>query len=203
MKTLELIGGMSSDSTALYYKWINEGVRDAMGPLHSAPLLLYSYDFELVNAMQHAGAQAIILCTNTMHKLPPQVEVAVPIPFLHLADCTAAAIQSAGHRKVALLGTKFTMQEEFYKGRLQAAGLDVIVPSPSVIETINRLISDELSVGNVRGESRLTYKQIISTMAHRGAQAVILGCTEITMMISQDDVEIPTYDTWQFMRRQR
>jgi aspartate racemase len=215
MKTLGLIGGMSWESTALYYKWINEGVRDALGPLHSAPLLLYSYDFEPIKAMQYAGdwdgagqslaatarrlqdagAHAILLCTNTMHKLAPQIEAAISVPFLHLADCTAAAVVAAGHRRVALLGTKFTMLEDFYIARLRNAGLEVLVPNVTDIEAINRIIYDELCVGLVKNESRESYKQIIARLAQDGAQAVILGCTEITMLIGPQDVDIPAFDT--------
>ena len=174
MRTLGLIGGMSWESTALYYKWINEGVRDTLGGLHSASLLIHSYDFETIKALQYAGqwdqagavladtarrleragADAILICTNTMHKVAPQVESAIGVPLLHLADCTADAIVTAGLDRVALLGTRFTMEEDFYSERLKRRGLEVLVPDPAGIDEVNNVIYDELCQGIVLDASR-------------------------------------------------
>lgn len=215
MKTLGLIGGMSWESTALYYKWINEGVRDALGGLHSASLLIHSYDFETIKALQYAGrwddagaaladtarrleragAEAILICTNTMHKVAPQVETAIGVPLLHLADCTAQAIVAAGLTRVALLGTRFTMEEDFYADRLKRRGLEVLVPDAAGIDEVNRIIYDELCQGIVLDASRDRYREIISQLVGAGAQGVILGCTEITMLIGPADLAVPTFDT--------
>lgn len=215
MRTLGLIGGMSWESTALYYKWINEGVRDTLGGLHSASLLIHSYDFETIKALQYAGqwdqagavladtarrleragADAILICTNTMHKVAPQVESAIGVPLLHLADCTADAIVAAGLDRVALLGTRFTMEEDFYAERLKRRGLEVLVPDPAGIDEVNRVIYDELCQGIVLDASRDRYRQVIGRLVEAGAQGVILGCTEITMLIGPADVTVPTFDT--------
>lgn len=215
MRTLGLIGGMSWESTALYYKWINEGVRDTLGGLHSASLLIHSYDFETIKALQYAGqwdqagavladtarrleragADAILICTNTMHKVAPQVESAIGVPLLHLADCTADAIVTAGLDRVALLGTRFTMEEDFYSERLKRRGLEVLVPDPAGIDEVNNVIYDELCQGIVLDASRDRYRQVIDRLVEAGAQGVILGCTEITMLIGPADVTVPTFDT--------
>lgn len=215
MKTIGLIGGMSWESTALYYKLINEGVRDALGPLRSASLLIYSYDFEAIKTLQYAGkwdeagtslaetaarleaagAEAILICTNTMHKVAAIVETRIGIPLLHLADCTADEVLNAGTKRVALLGTRFTMEEDFYKSRLEARGLEVLVPGADDIAEVNRVIYDELCQGVVLDTSRARYKAIVEQLKSQGAQGVILGCTEITMLIQPGDVSVPVFDT--------
>lgn len=215
MKTIGLIGGMSWESTALYYKLINEGVRDALGPLRSASILLYSYDFDRIKSLQYAGqwddagedladvacrleaagAEAILICTNTMHKVAAMVEARINVPLLHLADCTAQEVVKSGIERVALLGTRFTMEEDFYSSRLEACGLEVLVPGADDIAEVNRVIYDELCQGVVLESSRERYKAIVGTLAARGAQGVILGCTEIAMLIGPQHVSVPTFDT--------
>ena len=215
MKTIGLIGGMSWESTALYYKLINEGVRNALGQLRSASLLIYSYDFEAIKTLQYAGkwdeagtslaetaarleaagAEAILICTNTMHKVAAIVETKIGIPLLHLADCTADEVLNAGTKRVALLGTRFTMEEDFYKSRLEARGLEVLVPGADDIAEVNRVIYDELCQGVVLDTSRARYKAIVEQLKSLGAQGVILGCTEITMLIQPGDVSVPVFDT--------
>lgn len=215
MKTIGLIGGMSWESTALYYRLINEGVRDALGQLRSASLLIYSYDFEAIKTLQYAGkwdeagtslaetaarleaagAEAILICTNTMHKVAAIVETRIGIPLLHLADCTADEVLNAGTKRVALLGTRFTMEEDFYKSRLEARGLEVLVPGADDIAEVNRVIYDELCQGVVLDTSRARYKAIVEQLKSLGAQGVILGCTEITMLIQPGDVSVPVFDT--------
>lgn len=215
MRTLGLIGGMSWESTALYYKRINEAVRDRLGAWHSAEILMFSYDFESIRSLQYAGqweaagaslaesacrleqagAEAIVLCTNTMHKVALAITGRIKIPFLHLADETARSIRLAGCQSAALLGTRFTMEEDFYKRRLIDQGLQVLVPSAEGIAEINRVIYDELCQGKVLASSRARFVEIIEELACRGADCVILGCTEITMLIGQDDCVLPAFDT--------
>jgi aspartate racemase len=215
MKTLGLIGGMSWESTALYYRLINEAVREDIGGLHSAEIIMHSYDFERIKALQyagdwgtagellagtaqrleHAGADAIVICTNTMHKVASMVEEAVAIPLIHLADCTAEAVLGAGIDRVALLGTRFTMTEDFYIKRLTNKGLEVCVPAADEIEDVNAVIYDELCQGIVAPKSRDRFCDIVERLTALGAQGVILGCTEITMLIGAADVSIPTFDT--------
>lgn len=215
MRTIGLIGGMSWESTALYYKWINEGIRDALGGLHSASLVIHSYDFETIKTLQYAGqwdeagamltdtaqrleragAEAILICTNTMHKVAPQVEAAIGVPLLHLADCTADAIVASGIDRVALLGTRFTMEEDFYAERLKRRGLEVLIPDAAGIDEVNRIIYDELCRGIVLDTSRNRYREVIAGLVEAGAQGVILGCTEITMLIGPANVTVPTFDT--------
>lgn len=215
MQTIGLIGGMSWESTALYYKLINERVRDRMGKLHSAPLLMYSYDFQEIKEMQYAGrwseaaaslaevarqledagARAIVLCTNTMHKLAPDIVSRVTIPFIHIGDATAERIRAKGYRRVGLLGTKFTMEEEFYVGRLRAHGLDVLLPPADAQADVNRIIYDELCLGIVATPSRRRYQEAMAALVVRGAECIILGCTEITMLVGQDDTTVETFDT--------
>lgn len=215
MQTIGLIGGMSWESTALYYKLINERVRDRMGKLHSAPLLMYSYDFQEIKEMQYAGrwdeaaaslaevarrlegagARAIVLCTNTMHKLAPDIVARVTIPFIHIGDATAERIRAKGYRRVGLLGTKFTMEEEFYAGRLRAHGLDVLLPPADAQADVNRIIYDELCLGIVAAASRRRYRDAMAALVARGAECIILGCTEITMLVGQDDTTVETFDT--------
>lgn len=215
MKTIGLIGGMSWESTALYYKLINEGVRDALGPLRSASILMYSYDFERIKNLQYAGkwkeagedlanvahslevagAEIILICTNTMHKVAPIVEGRINVPLLHLADCSAQEVVKSGIECVALLGTRFTMEEDFYSSRLGTCGLEVLVPGEEDITEVNRVIYDELCQGVVLDRSRERYKSIIGALEARGAQAVILGCTEIGLLIGPQHVSIPIFDT--------
>jgi aspartate racemase len=215
MKTIGLLGGMSWKSTVTYYRLINEGVRDRLGGLHSAKIVLWSIDFEPMEAMQRegrwedagallagaaaslerAGADFLLLCTNTMHKVAGAIEARVSLPLLQIADPTAAAIRAQGLTRVALLGTKFTMEEPFYRERLQSAGLHVLIPDAADRDTIHRIIYDELCLGTIRDASRSAYRRIIAKLQENGAEAVILGCTEIGLLIGLDDVAIPTFDT--------
>ena len=218
MKTIGLIGGMSWESTANYYRDINERVKQRLGGLHSARILLYSVDFQEIERLQHqgrwdeageqlgdiarrlegAGADVVALCTNTMHKVAPAIEAALRVPFLHIADPTAQAVKQAGIGRIGLLGTRFTMEEDFYRGRLvQRHGLDVIVPDPAERETVHRVIYDELCLGKVEERSRKAYRDIIAHLVERGAEGVILGCTEIAMLVSPADSPVPLFDTTQ------
>ncbi|MCG2628870.1 aspartate/glutamate racemase family protein [Bradyrhizobium sp. WYCCWR 13023] len=215
MQTIGLIGGMSWESTALYYKLINERVRDRMGKLHSAPLLMYSYDFQGIKEMQYAGrwteaaaslaevakllesagARAIVLCTNTMHKLAPDIIAKMTIPFIHIGDATARRIRAKGYRRVGLLGTIFTMEEDFYIDRLRAHDLDVLIPSAGERADVNRIIYDELCLGIVADASRRRYQEVMAALVARGADCIILGCTEITMLVGAADTSVETFDT--------
>jgi len=215
MQTIGLIGGMSWESTALYYKLINERVRDRMGKLHSAPLLMYSYDFQEIKEMQYAGrwaeagaslaevaqrleragARAIVLCTNTMHKLAPDIVAKLTIPFIDIGDATAKRIRARGYRRVGLLGTKFTMEEAFYIDRLRAHDLDVLVPTAEERADVNRIIYDELCLGVVAAPSRRRYQEVMAALVGRGADCIILGCTEITMLVGAADTSVETFDT--------
>ncbi|WP_363800784.1 aspartate/glutamate racemase family protein [Lysobacter firmicutimachus] len=216
MKTLGLLGGMSWESTLPYYRQINETVRERLGGLHSARLLLYSVDFAEVERLQHAGdwvaagallgraacslrdggAQLLVICTNTMHKVADAIEAASGLPLLHIADPTGAAIRAAGLSRVGLLGTRFTMEQDFYRRRLiERHGLEVIVPEAEARERVHRIIYDELCLGRIRDESRREYQAIIAGLVAQGAQGVILGCTEIGLLIGPDDVAVPRFDT--------
>lgn len=216
MKTIGLIGGMSWESTMPYYSHINETVKDRLGGLHSARLVLYSVDFHDIERLQHAGdwtragavladaarsleaagADFLVLCTNTMHKIAPAIEDAVGIPLLHIADPTAAAIHRAGHLTVGLLGTRFTMEEAFYRDRLRDRhGLRVVVPDGADRQVVHRIIYEELCLGMVRAESRAAYLDVMGKLAAQGAEAIILGCTEISLLVNQSDCEIPLFDT--------
>ena len=216
MKTIGLIGGMSWESTVPYYRQINLAVKQRLGGLHSAKIVLLSVDFHDIERLQHAGdwqgagamlaaaarsleaagADFLVLCTNTMHKVAPAIEAAVGIPLLHIADPTAAGIRQAGHSTVGLIGTRFTMEQEFYRDRLSARhGLSVIVPDTLDRATIHRIIYDELCVGVVLQESRSQFRRIMASLVAQGAQAIILGCTEISLLISQDDASVPLFDT--------
>lgn len=206
---------MSWESTELYYRWINQAVRARQGGLHSAPLLLDSVDFAPIAALQHAGqwdeagrmlaeraavleragAQGIVLCTNTMHRVADAIRARIGIPFLHLAEATAQRIVAAGHQRVALLGTAFTMEQDFYKRVLREHGLTVLVPAPAEIAEISRVIYQELCLGRIEPASRACYVDAVSRLAGQGAQCVILGCTEITMLVGADDLCIPAFDT--------
>lgn len=215
MKTLGLIGGMSWESTVPYYRIINERVRERLGGLHSAKLVLHSVDFAEIEMLQQrgdwrtagtrlaaaarglrlAGAEAIVLCTNTMHLVAPAIEAAVDIPLLHIADATAARIRAAGLARVALLGTRFTMEQTFYRERIEAADIEVLVPDAVQRERVHRVIYDELCLGRIVDASRDDYRAIIVELVARGAQGVILGCTEIGLLVGEDDADVPLFDT--------
>lgn len=216
MKLIGLIGGMSWESTALYYRLMNEAVRERMGGLHSARILLHSVDFHEIEQRQHkgdwdgtaqilgeaakglkqGGADFLVIATNTMHKVSPQVEAASGLPILHIADRTGAALAADGITRVALLGTRFTMEQDFYRNRLtDRFGLDVMVPQADDRDMVHKIIYDELCLGITRPESALAYVAIIERLKAAGAQAVILGCTEITMIIQQSNSPLPVYDT--------
>ncbi len=215
MKTIGLIGGMSWESTALYYRLVNEAVKHALGGLHSARLVLYSVDFDDIEhlqrsgdwntagrllgdaarALEAAGADLLVLCTNTMHKVAPAIEAAVAIPLLHIADPTAAAVRAAGVRRVGLLGTRFTMEEAFYRERLVERGLEVVLPTPDDRALVHRVIYDELCVGVVDARSREAYRRVMADLVARGAGAIILGCTEIGLLVGEGDVDVPVFDT--------
>ncbi|MFD2370680.1 aspartate/glutamate racemase family protein [Brevibacillus sp. GCM10020057] len=216
MKTIGLIGGMSWESSRVYYQLVNEGVRDRLGGLHSAKCLLYSVDFAEIEELQHAGkwaeagehmadaarrleaagAELIVLCTNTMHKLAPAITGATRLPFLHIADATAAKIKADGYQRVGLLATRFTMEQDFYTGRLRDVhGLEVLLPDEQGRQTVHAIIYEELCRGIVREESKQAYRRIISGLVEAGAQAIILGCTEIGLLIAQADCPVPVYDT--------
>lgn len=216
MKTIGLIGGMSWESSLEYYRIINEEVKKQVGGLHSAKSLMYSVDFAEIEQLQHngewdkatqlmvdaaknlekGGADFVIICTNTMHKMAKAVEEAISIPLLHIADPTAEAIKTQNLTKVALLGTKYTMEQDFYKGRLiDNFGLGVIVPDDADRQIIHDVIYDELCLGSIRIESKKKFMEIIEKLQKDGAQGVILGCTEVGLLIKQEDVTIPVFDT--------
>lgn len=215
MKTIGLIGGMSWESTVTYYQIINETVRDGLGGLHSAKILLYSVEFAEIEECQakgewersgeiladaamrleSAGADFIVICTNTMHKVVSQIQAKIKIPIIHIADVTAEALLRDGITRVALLGTKYTMTQDFYKERLVQRGISVMIPNEKEIEKVNDVIYNELCCGIVSGESRDYYFQLIMRLKEEGAQAVILGCTEIGLLISQTNSVLPVYDT--------
>jgi aspartate racemase len=216
MKTIGLIGGMSWESSAEYYRILNQGVRDRIGPTVSARCLMWSFNFAEIEAMQHAGdwtgltsvmvdaaqrleaagADILVICTNTMHRMAPAIEAAVQVPLLHIADPTALSIKAAGFRKVGLLGTAFTMEQDFYKSRLSNQhGLTVIVPEKEDRATVHRIIYEELVAGKVTSESRDAYRAIISRMVQSGAEAIILGCTEIMLLVKPQDSSVPIFDT--------
>jgi aspartate racemase len=216
VKTIGLLGGMSWESTVDYYRLINQGVKEVLGGLHSAQIVLYSVDFASIEKMQSAGdwagasnllvdaakniqaagADFLLICTNTMHKVAPQIEAAIDIPVLHIADATAQALESAGIKKVGLLGTAFTMEQDFYKGRLvEQFGLSVLTPNECDRKIIHNVIYEELCLGSLLPKSKSEYLRIVDELAAQGAQAVILGCTEIGMLIKQDDTKIKLLDT--------
>ncbi len=216
MKTLGLIGGMSWESSAQYYRLINEDVRQRLGGAHSAQLLLWSVDFARIKQLQHdgdwdalgvemidaarrlqaGGAELLVVCTNTMHKLTPQLEAACPIPLLHIADPTAEAILRMGVRTVGLLGTAFTMEEDFYRGRLsERFGLEVLVPDADHRRDVHDIIYRELIAGVVSEASRQVYVEVIQRLVARGAEAIILGCTEIMLLVRAQDSPVPLFDT--------
>ncbi len=216
MKTIGLLGGMSWESSIEYYRIINETIRERLGGMHSAASIMVSVDFAEIEAMQRegrwddaaqllvfaarqaqrGGADLLLLCTNTMHKVAGQIQSAVSIPLLHIADPTAAVIRAQKLHCVGLLGTRFTMEEGFYKDRLiHTHGLDVITPSEEEREVIHRVIYDELVLGNILPDSRMRYLEIIQQLAAHGAQGIILGCTEIGLLVKPSDADIPLFDT--------
>ncbi|MBQ0822341.1 aspartate/glutamate racemase family protein [Microvirga sp. HBU67558] len=215
-RTIGLIGGMSWESSAEYYRIINQETNRRLGGVHSAQCLMYSFDFEDIKRLQHdgewnrlaeamkeaalrlerGGADFIVICTNTMHRLADAVSSAVGLPLLHIADPTAAKIKAAGLERIGLLGTAFTMEQDFYKGRLQQHhGLDVIVPEEDDRRIVHEIIYKELVLGTVRPESRQAYREIIARLIEHGAQGIILGCTEIMLLVSDADSAVPLFDT--------
>lgn len=216
MRTIGLLGGMSWESSAEYYRLINAGVRDRLGGLHSARSLLLTVDFAEIEELQRAGrwpeagalladaarqlerggAECVLLCTNTMHKVAEVIEAALRVPFIHIADATAAQIRARGLRRPGLLGTRYTMEQEFYRGRLaRRFELDVLVPEPAEREAVNRIIYEELCLGVARPESREQYRATMAGLAARGADCIIYGCTEITLLVSAADTPLPVFDT--------
>jgi len=216
VKTIGLIGGMSWESTVPYYRIVNETVKERLGGFHSAKVILYSVDFAEVERLQHAadwesagnllveaarslevaGADFLVLCTNTMHRVAPAIEAAVALPLLHIADATADAVVAAGHRCVGLLGTRFTMEQSFYRDRLaERYGLQVLLPEPDERELVHRVIYEELCLGQVLLPSRVQYRRIIDRLITAGAEAIILGCTELTLLMTPDDAPVRLFDT--------
>jgi len=216
VQTIGLLGGMSWESSAEYYRMVNQEVARRLGGFHSAALVMVSVDFAEIEALQAAGqwaaagdllaaaarqahaggAQVLVLCTNTMHRLAKQVQAAVPIPLLHIVDATAARLRAAGRRTVGLLGTRYTMEQDFYRGRLQNHhDLEVLVPDAGDRARVHEVIYGELVHGIISAASKQEYLRIITALAERGAEAVVLGCTEITLLVGQDDTSVPLYDT--------
>lgn len=216
MKTIGLIGGMSWESSVEYYRIINETVRHRLGKLYSAESIMYSFNFAEIEALQMAGkwdeatqvmieaarrvvaggAQVVLICTNTMHLMADEVQAAIDVPLIHIADAAADAVQAKGLRKVALLGTRFTMEQDFYRGRLaRAANLEVIIPEEGERQVIHRTIYDELVAGEIKDESRAKFLAIIERLVAEGAQGIVLGCTEIPLLVKQADVAVPVFDT--------
>ncbi|MBL4681194.1 MAG: aspartate/glutamate racemase family protein [Pseudomonadales bacterium] len=216
MKTIGMLGGMSWESTASYYKAINEGIRSELGALHSAKICLYSVDFseieklqhlgdwqgtaeiliEAANAIEQGGADFLIICTNTMHKVAPEIQAAINIPLLHIANATAEVLSNNNIKRVGLLGTRFTMEQEFYKNRIsEHYGVEVIVPNKQQQTLVHNVIYDELCLGVIKDESRKQYIKLIEDLSKKGAEAVILGCTEISLLVQQNNTSVPLYDT--------
>lgn len=215
MKTLGLIGGMSWESTVPYYRQINQQINQRLGGLHSARIILYSVDFqqiealqrsgdwqqagqilaEAAQALQRAGVQGLVLCTNTMHKVADAILAATPLPFLHIADATAQQIKARGLRRIGLLGTRFTMEQDFYKDRLLAQDIEVLIPAEADRNLVHQVIYEELCLGQINPDSRLAYQQIIADLVAQGAEGVILGCTEIGLLLQPEDAAVPLFDT--------
>lgn len=222
MKTIGLLGGMSWESSIEYYRIINQGVRSALGGVHSAKSVMVSVDFDEIETLQmngnwkeaarimiqrareieKAGADFLLICTNTMHLLADDIQDAIQIPLLHIADATAKAVQEAAMSSVGLLGTRFTMEKEFYRGRLEHKHqLDVIVPGREGRERVHDVIYNELVQGQIRAESREVYKEIIQKLVGKGAEGIVLGCTEIGLLIKKEDVSVPIFDTMEIHAR--
>ena len=215
MKTIGLIGGMSWESTAEYYRLINEEVKQRLGGLHSAKCVLYSVDFEEIeiyqrkgewekaariltdaaSRLQLAGADFIIICTNTMHKVADEIQAGIKIPILHIADITAQKVLSCGIERVGLLATIYTMEQDFYKSRLEAKGIKVLIPKERDRLIVNKVIYNELCLGKIVEESRAEYKRIIEDLIAQGAEGIILGCTEIGLLVKSEDATVPLFDT--------
>lgn len=215
MKRIGLLGGMSWESTIEYYRLVNELVAERLGGLHSADCILRSVDFTEIEVLQRedrwaeagerlaresqrleaAGAQLLVLCTNTMHKVAAEIELAITIPFVHIGDTTAAAVKAAGHTKVGLLATGYTMSQDFYVGRMRGHGLDVIVPGEDDRKIVHDVIYDELCRGIVEDASRDEYRRIMRALADQGAEAILLGCTEIDLLVGERDSPVPVFDT--------
>lgn len=215
MKTIGLIGGMSWESTVTYYQMINEGIKDSLGGLHSAKVLLYSVDFfeiealmsrgawdeaaellgDVAQRLEAAGADMILICTNTLHKVAPQVQSRIRVPLVHIAEAAAEELLSKGITRVGLLGTKYTMTQEFYREKLTERGIDVLIPEGEEIDLVNRVIFDELCLGVVKEDSKAAYLKVIANLQARGAQGILLGCTELGLIVSQEDVSLPLFDT--------
>ena len=222
MKTIGMIGGMSWESSIEYYRIVNQAVREKLGGLHSAKSIMYSVEFAEIEELQHqnqwdklaeimveagrslekGGADFVIICTNTMHKLYDEVQQSIKIPMLNIADATAEKIKSDGIDRIALLGTRFTMEEDFYKSRLvEKYGLEVMIPSPEQMETVHRVIYDELCAGIIKPDSKHRYAAIIQDMVAQGAGGVILGCTEIGLLVKPEDSPVPLFDTTEIHAR--
>ncbi len=218
MKTIGLIGGMSWESSSEYYRIINETVQQRLGGVHSAKSIMYSVDFADIETLQHqdrwqeatqcmidaaqrvekGGADFLLICTNTMHKMADEVQANISIPLLHIADATAVKVREQGLYKIGLLGTKFTMEEDFYQGRLKGKhSLEVLIPSEPDRAVVHRVIYDELVVGKINPASKAEYKRIIERLIEQGAQGIILGCTEIGLLVEQADSSVPLFDTTQ------
>ncbi|MFD3448240.1 aspartate/glutamate racemase family protein [Microbacteriaceae bacterium 4G12] len=215
MKTMGLIGGMSWESSVEYYRIINEEVKNRLGGLHSAKCLLYSVDFEEVerwqaegewgkagellgdvaHSLEKGGADFIVICTNTMHKVIESIEKKINIPILHIAEATANQIKKSNLSKVGLLGTKYTMEQDFYKSRIESNGIKVLVPNHTEREMVNKIIYEELCLGHIQQSSRDYYKKVIKSLVDNGAEGIILGCTEIGLLVKQEDSEVPLFDT--------
>ncbi len=215
MRIIGLISGMSWESSAAYYRFINTFTKNRLGPLHSAKSLMYTVDFAEIEALQHAGrwdkaaeilidaagrlerggAECLVLCTNTMHKLADQIQVATHLPFIHIADATAERVKAKGVRKVGLLGTAFTMEEAFYRERLEGFGLEVLIPDAPDRALVHRIIYNELCQGQVNPASKAEYVRVMQNLVAQGAEGIILGCTEITLLVGQEDVSVPVFDT--------
>ena len=215
MKTIGLIGGMSWESTVTYYKIINETVKEKLGGLHSAKCILYSIDFQEIEECQangnweksgeilgeaaynleKAGADFIVICTNTMHKVVNQIKEKISIPILHIAEMTAEKILEKGLKNIALLGTKYTMEQDFYKSKLIEKGINVIIPDKNDIEIINEVIYDELCLGTINSDSKKKFLEIVDKLRSKGAEGIILGCTEIGLLIKNEDTDVPLFDT--------
>ena len=215
LKTIGLIGGMSWESTVTYYKIINETVKEKLCGLHSAKCILYSVDFqeieecqangnweksgeilgEAANNLEKAGADFIVICTNTMHKVVNQIKEKISIPILHIAEMTAEKILEKGLKNIALLGTKYTMEQDFYKSKLIEKGINVIIPDKNDIEIINKVIYDELCLGIINSNSKKKFLEIVDKLRSKGAEGIILGCTEIGLLIKNEDTDVPLFDT--------
>ena len=215
LKTIGLIGGMSWESTVTYYKIINETVKEKLGGLHSAKCILYSVDFqeieecqangnweksgeilgEAANNLEKAGADFIVICTNTMHKVVNQIKEKISIPILHIAEMTAEKILEKGLKNIALLGTKYTMEQDFYKSKLIEKEINVIIPDKNDVEIINKVIYDELCLGTINSNSKKKFLEIVDKLRNKGAEGIILGCTEIGLLIKNEDTDVPLFDT--------